>query len=102
MEDVLEPLLRRLARYVAEELRAGATSGMVDQSASSLGRRRHIDATRRRIASGAPGAIQLGRRYLLAPEALEEEIRKLATQPKKRSSRRAELLAKHGLEEARN
>lgn len=94
-------LVQLVARAVVDELRAGEHAGMVDQSGSSLGRRRHIEAVRRRVAAAEPGAVQLGRRYLLSSEAHEDELRKLATRPKKRT-RREELLARHGLEDAQH
>lgn len=47
---------------------------MLDQSASPLGSRRHCTAVKRRIARGEPGAAIVGRKHLLSPEALSEEL----------------------------
>lgn len=74
----LESLLAEFARAVAHEvvagLRAGEMPGMIDQSASPLGRRRHIAAVRGRVAAGESGAAIVGRRYLLAREAVDAEL----------------------------
>jgi hypothetical protein len=99
LEDLLDALADAVANRVVDRLRSGATAGMVDQAGSSLGRRRHIEAVRRRVAAGEPGAVQLGRRYLLTQAALEEEARRIAARPTKRT-RRDELLARYGLEVA--
>lgn len=63
-----------LARALRDELRAGTEPGWTDQHASPLGPRRHCAAARRRLAEGAPGAERVGRRLLLTPEALKEEL----------------------------
>lgn len=54
----------------------------IDQARSPLGRRRHIAAARRLIATGDARACQVGRRYLLAPEALDETLRGVASEPR--------------------
>lgn len=41
---------------------------------SPLGRRNHCAAVRRRKAEGLDGAERVGKRYLLSPEALQEEL----------------------------
>ncbi len=41
---------------------------------SPLGRRNHCAAVRRRKAEGLDGAEIVGKRYLLSPEALQEEL----------------------------
>lgn len=51
------------------------SSHLVDQSESLLGPRRHINAVKRRIRLGKPGASKVGRRYLLTREALTEELK---------------------------
>jgi hypothetical protein len=48
--------------------------GMIDQTNSPLGRRRHCHAVRQRMAEGKPGAAIVGRRHLLSREALNEEL----------------------------
>lgn len=73
LETLLDELAERVAARVAERLRAGSPEA-IDQSRSPLGRRRHCHAVRRRLAAGLPGASVIGRRHLLAPEALSEEL----------------------------
>jgi hypothetical protein len=46
----------------------------VDQTASPLGSRRHIGRVRDRLATGRDGAARVGRRFLLSPTALAEEL----------------------------
>lgn len=72
-DDFIDSVARRVARIVAEELRGGDPS-LVEQANSPLGSRRHIDAVKRRMAAGQPGASHVGRRYLLSQEALGEEL----------------------------
>ncbi len=71
-----------IAVAVAAELRAGDVK-MTDQAGSPLGRRRHIAAVRRRVATGEPGACIVARRYLLSPEALAEELAAQSKKPRK-------------------
>lgn len=73
LDEVLSEFAARVAALVVERLQAGAP-GMIDQSASALGRRRHCAAVKRRVASGATGAAIVGRRHLLSQEALSEEL----------------------------
>jgi hypothetical protein len=68
-----------IASAIVEKLRAGDQPGWLDQSASSLGRRRHIAAVRRRIQAGDAGAVQIGRRYLLSVDAHAEEMGRVGT-----------------------
>jgi hypothetical protein len=82
-EGLLRALAAEVARAVVSELRAGEAPGMVDQAASPLGRRRHIAAVRRLVNAGAPGAAIVGRRYLLARDALDAELG-CGTKPAKR------------------
>lgn len=56
----------RLARHDESEHAA-----WIDQSSSPLGPRRHCAAVRARITGGLPGAVILGRRFLLSPEAVQ-------------------------------
>ncbi|HWA76566.1 MAG TPA: hypothetical protein VG937_29730 [Polyangiaceae bacterium] len=71
----------------------------VDQSSSDLGRKRHPAAVRRRLARGEAGAAVVGRRFLLSPEALSEELARLTSRPKpvRKLSVAAELRAELGL-----
>lgn len=52
------------------------------QTGSPLGNRRHVAAVRRRVGSGIEGASIIGRRYLLSPGALDEELEAVATRAK--------------------
>jgi hypothetical protein len=63
-----------VARAVRRALNAAADDGMISQAGSPLGPRRHADAVKRRLAAGLPGAAKVGRRYLLSPDALTEEL----------------------------
>lgn len=74
LEQLLDDLARRVADVVVERLRGPAEADLVDQGASPLGNRRHINTVRRRMASGQPGASRVGRRYLLSRTALSEEL----------------------------
>jgi len=66
---------RLIARLVRKEL-AGEDPSLIDQSMSDLGRNKHIEAVRRRMAAvpPQPGAFKRGRRYLLTQEAYAEEL----------------------------
>lgn len=70
---LLDEFASKIGRVVARELR-GEDPRLVDQALSPLGRRRHINAVRRRLAEGKLGASIVGRRFLLAQEALAEEL----------------------------
>jgi hypothetical protein len=74
LEDAFGPLLDELADRIVARLTAGVRADMVDQVASPLGRRRHCAAVRRRVANGEPGAAVVGRRHLLARDALAAEL----------------------------
>src|SRR5688572_11962718 len=69
--DELETLI---ARAVRRALTSSADEGMVAQTSSPLGSRRHCNAVKRRLEAGRPGAARIGRRYLLTREALGEEL----------------------------
>lgn len=73
LEGLVDELAHRVAAIVVQRLR-DAPAGMIDQSASPLGARRHCAAVKRRLARGEAGAAKVGRRYLLSPEALSEEL----------------------------
>lgn len=85
-----QALARKLERLVRAELR-GHDIRWIEQAFSELGPRKHIQAVRRRIAEaeaqGRPavelGAAIVGRRYLLTPESMAEELgRAKAMKPK--------------------
>jgi hypothetical protein len=69
-----EDLEAIVARAVRRALNSAADDGLISQAGSPLGSRRHCNAVRRRLASGAHGAAKVGRRYLLTPDALAEEL----------------------------
>lgn len=56
------------------ENRASAPRSWVEQKASPLGRRRHINAVRRLVAAGSESARVVGRRYLLSAETVDAEL----------------------------
>lgn len=71
--------LARILEAAAREARAIADEcedrgGWIDQSTSPLGPRRHCAAVRRRMEAGLEGAGRAGRRFLLSPSALAEEL----------------------------
>lgn len=102
LEGALALLAREIAREVVAALRAGEAPGMVDQSASPLGRRRHIAAVRRRVGAEEGGAAIVGRRHLLSREALEAELAAVAKRPRKAKTAPVDVLAelrtRYGLE----
>jgi hypothetical protein len=73
LDGLVDEIAQRVAAIVVTRLREGEP-GMIDQSASPLGARRHCAAAKRRMARGEPGAAKVGRRYLLSREALREEL----------------------------
>ena len=77
MSADLTPLLQEFARLVAREVVALQREGqpqMIDQHASTLGPRKHCAAVKRRLAKGLPDASIVGRRHLLTPDALQQEL----------------------------
>lgn len=83
LDALARVLAPAIAREVVAQLRAGEAPGMLDQSASPLGRRRHIAAARRRVAAGEAGAAIVGRRHLLTREAVEAELADASAKPRK-------------------
>jgi hypothetical protein len=74
--EKLERVLRAAADVCAEiaaEDRAERRD-WTDQTTSPLGRRRHVNAVRRRVAAGDAGAAVVGRRHLLSGDALAAEL----------------------------
>lgn len=76
---MLDEITQVIATKVAEAL--GPTL-WVAQKGSALGRNRHIAAVRRRVIDGKPGAVIAGKRYLLSPSALQEELRERLLAPR--------------------
>jgi hypothetical protein len=70
LAELLTPLLKRLAKLVAQELQT-TTSVFLDQSTSPLGPRRHIAA----IRSGELAGVQNGRRYVALAADVDAYIR---------------------------
>jgi hypothetical protein len=68
------------------ELHEAGHREWTDQAGSPLGRRRHILAVRARVAQGDSGAAIVGRRALLAPAALTEELARVSA-PRSRKPR---------------
>ncbi len=73
LETLIDAIADRVADRVFERIHQGHP-GMVDQKASPLGSRRHSNAVKRRLANHQSGAAHVGRRYLLTPKALKEEL----------------------------
>jgi hypothetical protein len=77
----LDALAKALAPHVAREVVAllrEESAGMIDQSGSPLGRKRHCAIVRARVGAGTPGAAIVGRRHLLSKEALDFELAALS------------------------
>lgn len=83
-DALLDELAERLADRLEARQKQGA-AGMVGQETSPLGRRRHCAAVRRRISANLPGAAIVGRRCLLSPEALSEELNRASGAKRTRS-----------------
>ena len=79
LAEVLEAAARR-ARELDAEARAERRD-WCDQTMSPLGRRRHVAAVRRRVATGEAGAAMLGRRALLSLDAITEELSRASSRP---------------------
>lgn len=70
---------RRAIIHAHLEIAIGAVrerleSGWLGQEHSPLGRDRHMEAVRRRLAAGRPDAARAGRRYLLTIDAMVDEF----------------------------
>jgi hypothetical protein len=77
LAEILEAAASK-ARELAAQDRANR-SQWIDQAGSPLGPRRHHTAVRRRLAKGLGGAAKVGRKSLLSPDALAEELSGLTT-----------------------
>lgn len=83
--EAMQPFIDAFADAVAARLMKGQER-MIAQHQSELGSRRHREAVKRRLANGEGGAgiSRDGRRFLLTPEALREELaRPLPTKTKR-------------------
>lgn len=82
-KDATVEILQTVLRAALEALDACAEQAQenvfewVAQQDSPLGRKRHCEATRRRIREGLNGASVVGRKHLLSPDALREELETL-------------------------
>jgi hypothetical protein len=90
LEAALEVLADAVAAKVVERMSAGQP-GWIDQHASPLGPKKHCAAVRRRVAKGLADAATVGRRHLLSPAALSEE---LASQSRRHRGAQAEAVAR--------
>lgn len=74
-EALLDGLVELLAERLEARARASSPPGAAWQSqkGSPLGRK-HCRVVRERMARGGEGAAQVGRKHLLSPEALREEL----------------------------
>lgn len=73
MTEFMNQLARGIAVEVVRLQREGEPSWL-DQSRSPLGPVRHCRAVKRRVERGEPGASIVGRKHLLSPEALQDEL----------------------------
>lgn len=75
--------IARILRAAADEAEAIAREDSAErrdwiaQADSPLGPRRHISAARRRLSAGLDGVSNVGRKWLLSPEALRDEMGRL-------------------------
>jgi hypothetical protein len=86
VRDIEQGCERLIERLETEPRDGGA--GMIDQTESDLGPKRHCAVVRSRIKENEPGAIIIGRRHLLSPEAYAEECERRFRPPAKAIDRR--------------
>lgn len=96
IEQGCERLIERLETEPRNEL-----VGMIDQHGSDLGPKRHCAVVRRRIQDDKRGAIIVGRRHLLSPEAYAEECARRFRPPAKAIERRPVSSPDNGNDEVR-
>lgn len=89
--DLIEVVAQRAAAIILAALQ-GQTDSLADQTVSPLGPLRHCAAVRRRIDRGQQGASIVGRRHLLTPEALQEELATATTATRPRRAGRLAAL----------
>jgi hypothetical protein len=73
LDQFIEDFSERVASAMARQ-QERTRQGMIDQANSPLGPRRHCAAVRARMNRNDPGAALVGRKHLLTPEALAEEL----------------------------
>lgn len=73
-EHLLDQIADAIAARVVDRLRAGEFAGLIDQSGSPLGPRRHCALARRLISAGDRRACRIGRRWLIERSAIEQEL----------------------------
>lgn len=84
LQPFVDGIAKRIAHFILKAIKGTDNAAdFVDQWSSPLGPRNHCAAVRRRIGERKPGADIVGRRHLLSPEALREE---LSRQTERRSS----------------
>jgi hypothetical protein len=86
-QDVIDEIVRR----VLDGLRTKDAVGLIDQSKSPLGRRRHIALARK-------DGTQVGRRYFLTPEQVQTALAEMTA--KRRAVRDDDVDAVLGLKTA--
>lgn len=92
----LDLLADALAARVAAKLQEGQR-GMLDQTASPLGRRRHINHVRRLHGQGDAGVAIVGRRYLATREVIDAELGRLGRRPAEQADDLSALANELGL-----
>lgn len=80
MDEFFRRMAEELAPLVAQHM--GAPASWIDQKDSPLGRNRHCAAVKRMVAEGKDGAAIVGRRCLLTPAALKDEMQRRMIHPK--------------------
>lgn len=91
LENAIAEIARAIAREVVAELQRGEAPGLIDQTASVLGRRRHVALARELLAAGSSDAAKIGRRYLVRREAVEARAIELSRRtPRKAASAASE------------
>ena len=77
MHELRKTVIREHLELAFADVARRVEVGWIDQQFSPLGRRRHCQAVKRRIAARQPGdvldAAVIGRRYMLTVDALVEE-----------------------------
>lgn len=91
--ELLDAIADAIAQRVVDKLRSGEF-GLVDQTASPLGSRRHCALARRLVNAGDPRAAKVGRRWLISREAISEALGSTSNE----MSPDNELISKLGLE----
>lgn len=86
VHDLLDQFAELVAEKLERRMRASNQPGaQIDQSKSPLGRKKHCQAVRARLARGESGASVVGRKHYLTSEALEDELRRCTVHTAKRT-----------------